>query len=200
MKPSMAIPVAAFLVWICLLEGATFASGHERTASSYDDQIAVLRNELTPISTEKLKAQATLAIVREGLQRDPTNAELRREKGFCLYVLDETDLAISELEALLYEHPQNSRTAELLAAVYHWKATLRLKAGDAGSASSLIERALALVPGEPYFLSTKADVLSKMGRHEEALRYMRRALRGYPNDAEILHQYEKVKEAAEVLE
>ena len=189
------ISAFAFLVWLFLWEGTAFASVHEPIGSSYDAKNESLRDELIPIDTGKSEAQATLAIVREELQRDPTNVELRRKKGYCLYILHEVDLAISELEALLYEHPKDSRTVELLAAAYHWKATLRLRSGDAASASSLIERALALVPGEPYFLSMKAEVLSKMGRHRGALRYMREALKQYPDDAEMLHQYEEIKTA-----
>ena len=82
-SPNMVITAVVLITW-AHPSSLVFAGVHNPTASSYDDQIAVLRDELTPIDTRKSEAQATLAIVREELERDPQNMRTALVEGLVL--------------------------------------------------------------------------------------------------------------------
>jgi tetratricopeptide (TPR) repeat protein len=68
--------------------------------------------------------------------------------------------------------------------------------GDLEKALGAIDLALAIKPGRPSYLDTKALVLFKMGRHAEALHCARQALSLAPNDQIIKKHVEEFEQHA----
>ena len=111
--------------------------------------------------------------------------ELHWWKGWCYRQLEENDLAIPELELALRDDPEDDEARLLLAVVYNNKGDAAYDKGDWASALASVERAIALNPKKLY-LHNKAVVLYQMGRHREALGYVRRARRSPPDPIEIV--------------
>ena len=91
----------------------------------------------------------------------------------------------SQFELVLRDDPEDDEARLLLAVVYNNKADAAYDKGDWASALASVERAIALNPKKLY-LHNKAVVLYQMGRHREALRYVRRARRSPPDPIEIV--------------
>jgi tetratricopeptide (TPR) repeat protein len=59
----------------------------------------------------------------------------------------------------------------------------------------LVEKAILLDPKEGVFLSTKAELLYKMGRYQEAYEYIKRGIALKPNHPEIQQDFKMIEEA-----
>ena len=104
------------------------------------------------------------------------------------------ELAIDELERVLAHTPGESTATELLAQAYNDRAYfLYVRRQDLPLALTLIDQAMALQANESFYAGTKAEVLQAMGRSKEALPYIWRALKDYPNEPELLHDLEAIQ-------
>ena len=160
------------------------------------DEVRELRDEVQPLGADEIELRQTLRLLRRQLQFDPDNVELRWLSGLCSSELDEVDAAIRDLEFVVRREPRHQDAAATLALAYNNKAYLLYKEGrDFVAALAFIERAIALDPRETFYLGTKAEVLYQLGRYEEALRNVSRALRDYPDHSEMRADLERVKAA-----
>jgi tetratricopeptide (TPR) repeat protein len=155
-----------------------------------------LHGQLAPRSDAQRELVESLDFLRRQLQRDPHNVELRWLKGLCHLELDDHESAIRELEFVLAHQPIPPEAPETLALAYNNKAyLLEREHRDLPQALGLIERAIALDPGESLYLITKADVLYRLGRYADALRCLQRAQRDYPRHHRVLAGLARIKEA-----
>ena len=145
------------------------------------------------------------------LHEDPENWEARTflgqvylEKADVLYlkkadasqVMRFTELAVGEFKQALGKVPDDQVTAQFLARAYNDKAYyLYLRRQDLPLALELIDKAIALHEAETFYLSTKAEVLYALGRPKEALFHLKRALKDYPDEPELLQDLKLIEAA-----
>jgi len=104
------------------------------------------------------------------------------------------ELAITELERVLAKVPNDQEATRLLAEAYNDKAYfLYLRRQDLPLALTLVNKAITLHKEQTFYLGTKAEVLYALGRPKEALPHIRRALKDYPNEPELLKDLEMIK-------
>jgi len=129
-------------------------------------------------------------------------AQVYLEKADVLYLKEEgsqrvwqlNELAIGELERVLAKTPGDQEATQLLAEAYNNKAYfLYLRRQDLPLALDLIDRAISLHAAQTFYLGTKAEVLYALGRSREALPHIRRALKDYPNEPELLKDLEMIR-------
>ena len=107
-----------------------------------------------------------------------------------------TELAIGELKQVLAKTPDDREAAQLLAQAYNSKAyILYLRRQNLPLALELINKAIALHKAETFYLSTKAEVLYALGRPKEALFHLKRALKDYPDEPELLNDLKLIQAA-----
>ena len=107
---------------------------------------------------------------------------------------DFNELAIAELERVLATKPDDQEAAQSLAEAYNAKAYfLYLRRQDLPLALDLINKAIGLQAAETFYLGTKAEILYALGRPKEALSHIRRALKDYPNEPELLKDLEMIQ-------
>lgn len=161
-----------------------------------DKRPSSLWKHVSPLTTDQIELTETIQYLRERLPGDPDNVELRWWKGWCYRQLEEYDSAIPELEFVLHHDPEDAEARHLLGEVYNNKAyILYQQGGNPALALVLIEKAITLDPDEPLYLGTKGEVLYRLGRHREALKCIKRALRDYPDHPEMLEDLKRVKTA-----
>ena len=103
-----------------------------------------------------------------------------------------------DLRQIIIMQPEDSR------ALNHLGYMLADQTTRHEEALELIERAIAISPGEPAIIDSLGWALYKVGRHEEALLQMRRAFAAFPDDevashlGEVLWALERFDEAMRV--
>ncbi|MDE0982188.1 MAG: tetratricopeptide repeat protein [Gammaproteobacteria bacterium] len=103
-----------------------------------------------------------------------------------------------DLKQIIIMQPEDSR------ALNHLGYMLADQTTRHEEALELIERAIAISPGEPAIIDSLGWALYKVGRHEEALLQMRRAFAAFPDDevashlGEVLWALERFDEAMRV--
>ena len=123
------------------------------------------------------KTPEAIAILESGLNANPHSQELRMLLATILTGTDKADLAIQEYETILKHNPKALLAANNLA---------NLLTDVKGDPKSL-ERALHLTKEfetteqHPFFLDTRGWIYHKMGRDEEAVRIIQRAVAQVPD-------------------
>lgn len=123
------------------------------------------------------KTPEAMTILESGLKANPHSQELRMLLATILTGTDKSDLAIQEYETILKHNPKALLAANNLA---------NLLTDVKGDPQSL-ERALHLTEEfetteqHPFFLDTRGWIYHKMGRDEEAVRMIKRAVAQVPN-------------------
>ena len=103
-----------------------------------------------------------------------------------------------DLKQIIIMQPEDSRALNHLGYMLTDQTTRHKEALE------LIERAIAISPGEPAIIDSLGWALYKVGRHEEALLQMRRAFAAFPDDevashlGEVLWALERFDEAMRV--
>jgi tetratricopeptide (TPR) repeat protein len=118
------------------------------------------------------------AVYDRALKAYPHSAELRYARAMVAEKLDRLDLLESDLKAVLKSDPQNAQALNALGY------TLADRTKRYQEAHRYISRALELSPDDPAILDSMGWVLYRMGRNDEALKYLRRAA-GEFNDGEV---------------
>lgn len=113
--------------------------------------------------------------------------------GLCYRHLNKSDLAISHYKDAIKTDPSYARPHNNLAYVYS------LDGNHLPEALQLADKALALSKGsddEPNFNDTKGWVLYRLGRYDEALKYLRLAASAAPYDADIKAHVQEAEKAS----
>ena len=98
------------------------------------------------------------------------NADLLYSRAMLAEKMDMLDIAEQDLRTILAREPDNSQALNALGY------TLADRTDRYQEAYDLIKHALALEPNSYYFLDSMGWVLYRLGRHEEAIDYLRKAM------------------------
>jgi len=121
---------------------------------------------------------AAYRILSKGLDEHPDNPELIYDLAMVAEKLDKVDEAETRLKRLVELKPDDAQALNALG----YTLVDRTTRTDEGLA--LIERAHRLSPNDPFILDSLGWAFYRMGRLDDAERYLRQALDGRP-DAEI---------------
>ncbi len=124
------------------------------------------------------RSDMIMATYNEALSAHPGNAELLYARALYAVSLGQVEVLEQDLRAILAANPDH---ADALNALGY---TLADRTDRLQEAYGYIERALALKPEEPAVLDSMGWVLFRLGRHDEALSYLRKAYERMP-DGEI---------------
>ena len=114
--------------------------------------------------------QEAVTILSEALSVVPGNTELLYSRALLYEKIDKIDLLEHDLRAILLREPEN---ADALNALGY---TLADRTTRYEEAYTLIEQAIKLRPNEAAIIDSMGWVLYRMGRTEEAVTYLKRAL------------------------
>lgn len=140
-----------------------------------------------------------LAAYEEALRYLPQSRRLRMQRAHLLVDLKEHRRAIREMEDLLIEHPRDS---EVLNALGY---TLADRGVRLEEAHGHIRLALELDPDSPAIVDSMGWVLYRLGRKEEAVPLLERALESLPHPevaahlCEVLYELGQIERADELL-
>ncbi len=95
--------------------------------------------------------------------------------------MDKLDILEQDLRRIIAKDPEHSQALNALGY------TLADRTDRYQEAYELIERALELNPDDFYILDSMGWVLYRLGRHEEAVRYLRRAMAIRPDSEVAAH-------------
>ena len=111
------------------------------------------------------------------------------------------DEAILKLKEAILSGIDDERMMKSLANAYNNKAySLYQEGKDLDKGLEVIEKAIALKPNDGVILSTKAELLYKMGRLEEAYTYIKKGIALEPVHTEIQQDLKMIEEAMKKLD
>lgn len=120
--------------------------------------------------------EAAVETFKEGLVRNPDNADLHFNLGTAYDKMGRLDELIFEMEEAIRLDPKHADALNYLGYTYAER-DMRL-----GEAVVLIQKALEIKPQNGYYLDSLAWAYFKLGRNQEALAEMKRAVDVVPDD------------------
>jgi tetratricopeptide (TPR) repeat protein len=127
------------------------------------------------------RGDEALALYNDALVEMPGSSALLYGRAMTAVRMDRIDLAEQDLRTLIQREPDNALALNALGY------TLSDRTDRQREAYRLIERALALDPDNPAILDSMGWVLYKLGRPEQALPYLERAVDGDFNPEIVAH-------------
>ena len=116
--------------------------------------------------------------------------------GNIFLAMDEYDKGIEKLEYAFYHGGNDNDTAELLAAAYNNKAYSYYELGkNIKDGLRIIDKAIALRPDNGLILSTKAELLYKMKKFDEAYECIQKAMKLVPDEPGIKQDLANIESA-----
>ncbi|MBC7984636.1 MAG: tetratricopeptide repeat protein [Candidatus Obscuribacterales bacterium] len=119
-----------------------------------------------------------LELLDKGIQDYPDHESLRTAKALLLERMQRTPQAIAEMRALVRDRPDDPTALNMLGY------TLVDQTRQTREGFAMIEQALAQVPDNGAVLDSMGWALHKLGRNEDALPYLQRAME-HARDAEV---------------
>ena len=116
------------------------------------------------------------AVFREGLQQNPDSADFHFNLGTAYDKLGRFDELVDEMQEAIRLDPKHADALNYLGYTFAER-DMRLE-----EAVGLIQRALVVKPQNGYYLDSLAWAYFKMGRLQDALEEMRRAVAAVPDD------------------
>ncbi|MDZ7751333.1 MAG: tetratricopeptide repeat protein [Gammaproteobacteria bacterium] len=129
-------------------------------------RVAMVEAEL---QADKGSLEAAMATYDRGLAEYPDNADLRYARAMLAEKMGRIDLLERDLRAILDADPTHVQALNALGY------TLADRTDRYEEAHDYIQRALKQRPDDYYILDSMGWVLYRLGRHDEALEYLRRA-------------------------
>lgn len=127
---------------------------------------------------------------------EPENLNLAYAMGNLFNYMQDYDRAIAKLEPLCQGGTQDDPLKEGLATAYNGKAYGFYQSGEhLEEGLALVEKAIALQPQDGIILSTKAELLYKLGRFEEAYEYIKKGIELEPDHEEIQKDFQMIEAA-----
>ncbi len=148
----------------------------EHPARSY--QLTLIEAQLL---TERGLQEEVFDFLDKTLAEDPENTDLLYFRAMTGQKFDRLDILERDLRAIIDIDPDN---ADALNALGY---TLTDQTDRHEEALVLIEKALAIKPGEAAFIDSMGWVQYRLQNYEEALVHLRRALELFPNDEVAAH-------------
>lgn len=143
--------------------------------------------------------KTAMKVADQGITDFDGNADLLYARSMLAEKANRMDIAEADLRTILQAEPDNIHALNALGYTLADKTTRYEEAHD------YIERALKLSPEEPAILDSMGWVLYRMGRINDAISYLRKALEVLPDDeiaahlVEVLWKSGNKKEANKVL-
>ncbi len=134
-----------------------------------DNAVALFMIEAEILRGLAMDAEA-MGVFDQGLARFPDDADLLYARALHAGGMERYDILELDLKAVLEKDPNN---ADALNALGY---TLADRTERYAEALDYIERALAAKPDEPAILDSMGWVQYRLGNHQEALKYLRRAV------------------------
>lgn len=152
-----------------LLKGLSAEDDGERVAL-YQNEAQVLR--------EARDHEGAFAALDRGLQALPDNPELLYDRAMAAEKVNRLDVLEKDLRRLIELRPEHAHAYNALGY------TLADRTGRIEEAIALLRKALELAPEDPFILDSMGWALYRAHRLDDAIGYLRRALRGR-DDPEI---------------
>ena len=168
----------------------------EALASVRDLQQRHARNETLLLLEVRLLARLkamdeALARARQAVEIVPESSELAFTLGSLLDSLGKRDEAMKVMQGIIASHPEHYQ------ALNYVGYSLAVQGKDLEHALELLQRADRLAPDQFFIVDSLAWALFRLGRTEEALQTIRRAVALVPSpEAEILEHYGDIAAAA----
>ncbi|MCK9554425.1 tetratricopeptide repeat protein [bacterium] len=158
--------------------------------------IANLYMYLYAKSKDEVQYGKALEWFKKGYEVSPGNVRLAYAEGMFYFLTYNNDKAIERLEFAYEKGLQDSRVTDGLSKAYNTKAYNYYKSGEnIEEGLKLIELAIALSPDNGIIISTKAELLYKTGRYEEAYQCVKKAIELEPDEKEIQKDLAMIEEA-----
>lgn len=126
----------------------------------------------------------------------PGDSRLAYAMGTFYYYQQEYDKAIEKMEYAFAKGLDGDPLKENLAWSYNNKAYALYQAGNnLDEGLRLIDKAIELLPGNGIILGTKAELLYKIGKYDDAHKYIKQALELAPGHAEMEQDLSMIEEA-----
>lgn len=122
------------------------------------------------ILIQEQRYDEALVLYNQALESHPDNADLLYGRAMLAEKMDKLDLLESDLRAILEQDPDHTQALNALGY------TLADRTDRLQEAHDLIKRALEISPNDFYIVDSMGWVLYRMGRLEEAVAYLRRAM------------------------
>ncbi len=122
--------------------------------------------------------QQAFDLYTEALATAPTNIDLLYGRAMTAELMDKLDILESDLKLILKTYPDNPMALNALGY------TLADRTDRYDEALAYIQKAIAISPSDPYFLDSLGWVYYRMGRLDDAIRYLTQAATLQP-DAEF---------------
>jgi tetratricopeptide (TPR) repeat protein len=130
------------------------------------------------ILRDEKRHQSAYDLLTQALAQEPNDENLLYSRALAAERLDRLDVLESDLRGVIEANPENGHALNALGY------TLADRTDRYQEALGYIERAIALLPDDPAVIDSMGWVQFRLGNHEEALKYLRRAYK-INADAEI---------------
>jgi len=150
---------------------------HGVRSESTQDAVRIYIAEAS-LLTRAARYEEAMDIYDASLEEFPGNSDLLYSRGMLAVRMDRLDILERDMRAIIEREPDH---AEALNALGY---TLADRTDRFEEAYALIKRAIELKPDDHYIIDSLGWVLHRMGRHQEALVQLRRAMSINP-DPEI---------------
>lgn len=173
---------------------------YELLLEKFPEQSATTYHEWARALSAASRSQLALEVLGRGLEESPKNVSLLYARSVVYESIDLVDEAIADLRAILEDDEEN--VSALNALGY----TLANRTDQYAEAYMLIDHALSLSPEDPAIIDSMGWVLYRLGRYEEALEYLERALAGFFDEeilthiVEVLVALDRVEDAQSLVE
>ena len=122
--------------------------------------------------------EAALELYDEALQQLTDNNRLLYARALTAEKLGKLDIAVKDLESIVKREPENAQALNALGY------TLVDKTAELERGLALIQKAFLLAPNDPSIHDSMGWAYYRLGQHDEALKYLRRAFEKL-KDAEV---------------
>lgn len=127
------------------------------------------------------QSQAGFDLLTDAIRQYPQSEELRYSRAMIAESLNKLDVLESDLRWILKKDPDNAQALNALGY------TLTDRTDRHQEALTLIQRALELKPGDPFYLDSLGWVYYRLGDLDKAEKYLREALQVQPDVEFIAH-------------
>jgi len=127
------------------------------------------------------KSQAAFDLLSDAMRQYPQSEELRYSRAMIAESLNKLDVLEADLRWILEKDPNNAQALNALGY------TLTDRTDRHQEALVMIQKALAIKPGDPFYLDSLGWVYYRMGELDKAEKYLREALQVQPDVEFIAH-------------
>ncbi|MDT8438670.1 MAG: tetratricopeptide repeat protein [Wenzhouxiangellaceae bacterium] len=130
------------------------------------------------------RGEEAIGLYSEAVAQEPSNVDLLYARAMAAVQLDDLELAEQDLRTIIQNDPENAVALNALGY------TLSDRTDRQNEALRLIETALALDPDNAAIIDSMGWVLFRLGRPDEALPYLERAVELEPHPEIVAHLIE----------